>query len=1324
LSGALRTFHRRSVLQAGFRFALAFAALIAITAAAAAQTFTLTLQPNTIPAVTQGVAYNQQITAVGGNANYSLAVTSGALPAGITLTGAAGNWALSGTSNNPGSYSFTITATDIDGNTGFRPYTMSIGTAGGLAISPASLPNGTINVSYSQTVTASGGNGSYTFTLSSGTLPNGVTLSSGGVISGTPTNGGTFNITVGVSDTNGNTGSRSYTLRIGTNSLTVTPASLPNGSQGTPYSTSVGASGGSGSYTFSISSGSLPSGLSMDAAGNITGTPTGTGPSTFTVRAVDTFNNFGTRQYTVTIGSNILTLSPNSLPGATVGTGYSQTVTASGGTAPYTFAVTSGSLPNGLTLTASGAQAGRISGTPSAAGTFNFTVQATDPSFNTGSKAYSIVVAAAPLVIGPASFPAGTVGTAYNQSVTASGGTGPYDFDVLSGSLPTGLSLNTSTGAITGTPTVGGSFTFTVQVTDQTPTTGTKQFTINIGSNILTVSPPTVPNGTQSSPYSATVTASGGTGPYTFAVTAGSLPAGLSLSSSGDITGTPTGSGASTFTIRATDSLNNTGSRSYTVNIGTNSLTVSPPTLPPGTQNVAYNRTLSAAGGTGPYTFALTSGALPAGLALSSGGVISGTPTVTGNFAFSVQATDSVNNTGSQAYTLVIGGNIITLTPTTLPNGTQNTAYSQTVTASGGNGSYTYSIASGSLPTGLTLNASSGAITGTPTGSGLSNFTIGVVDTGGNTGSQAYSVNIGTNSLTVSPNSLPAGTQNFAYSQTVTASGGNGTYAFAISAGTLPAGLALSSGGVISGTPTGSGPSTFTVRALDTLGNAGTRQYTVNIGTASLTLNPTTLPAAVVGRSYRQTLTVVGGTAPYVFTITTGALPAGLTLNASTGVISGTPTAPGPVTFTAQVRDINGNIGTRQYTITNRPDPALDPEVQGLIAAQVATAQRFASAQVMNVGRHLDSLHDRFNPCTVNFAIAPPIQQGIQMQQPYDPYYTGAAQGYAPQGYASQQNYANPNQLYSPNAPYGAAGRAPYGAPMYGPPPPRFADDCASDFMSNASIWSAGAFQLGSSTPTGLSTNNKFLTSGLTAGVDMRLSERLIVGAALGYGADRSDIGSNGTRSDASSLSGSLYASMRVFDRVFLDGLLGYGTLGFDNKRYVTGDGALVGGKRSGSYWFGALTASLEIKRGNAKLAPYVRADFISASFDGYSEAGSSAQLLTYDAMKVNAVSGAVGLRGSIDLQRSFGTLTPTARIEYRQTSQGSYNQGLYYSDLGSGLGSTLAQGSTSTGVTTGAIGLQARAAGGLMAEVEYALSSGSGSLVAQTIRAALRLPF
>src|SRR5580704_9460192 len=109
------------------RTALVLALTVAGLASASAQTFTLTLQPNTIPAVTQGVAYNQAITAVGGNSNYSLAITSGALPTGITLAGGAGTWALVGTSNAPGSYDFTITATDIDGNTGFRPYTLSIG---------------------------------------------------------------------------------------------------------------------------------------------------------------------------------------------------------------------------------------------------------------------------------------------------------------------------------------------------------------------------------------------------------------------------------------------------------------------------------------------------------------------------------------------------------------------------------------------------------------------------------------------------------------------------------------------------------------------------------------------------------------------------------------------------------------------------------------------------------------------------------------------------------------------------------------------------------------------------------------------------------------------------------------------------------------------------------------------------------------------------------------------------------------------------------------------------------------------------------------------
>ena len=110
------------------------------------------------------------------------------------------------------------------------------------------------------------------------------------------------------------------------------------------------------------------------------------------------------------------------------------------------------------------------------------------------------------------------------------------------------------------------------------------------------------------------------------------------------------------------------------------------------------------------------------------------------------------------------------------------------------------------------------------------------------------------------------------------------------------------------GTPTAAGAANFTVQAVDSLGNTGTRAYAMNIGTVLLTVNPATLPATVVGHGYSQTVSATGGTGPYTFTISTGALPPGLTLDPATGVISGTPTS-------ASRRDLHGAGGgfVRQY---------------------------------------------------------------------------------------------------------------------------------------------------------------------------------------------------------------------------------------------------------------------------------------------------------------------------------------------------------------------------------------------------------------------------
>ncbi len=170
--------------------------------------------------------------------------------------------------------------------------------------------------------------------------------------------------------------------------------------------------------------------------------------------------------------------------------------------------------------------------------------------------------------------------------------------------------------------------------------------------------------------------------------------------------------------------------------------------------------------------------------------------------------------------------------------------------------------------------------------------------------------------ITVNPTNpaLSAGTAGQPYSQTFTATGGTAPYGFTMSAGTLPPGLSLSSGGVLSGTPTGFGTFTFTVKAADTNGCMGDRQYTLPI-CPIITVNPATLPNGTVGMPYNQTLTATGGAAPYSFAVTAGALPPGLSLS-SAGQLSGTPSTGGTFNFTVTVTDASGCTGTRNYGLT------------------------------------------------------------------------------------------------------------------------------------------------------------------------------------------------------------------------------------------------------------------------------------------------------------------------------------------------------------------------------------------------------------------------
>jgi hypothetical protein len=187
------------------------------------------------------------------------------------------------------------------------------------------------------------------------------------------------------------------------------------------------------------------------------------------------------------------------------------------------------------------------------------------------------------ITVNPATLPNGAVGTAYNQTLSASGGTAPYVFSISSGALPGGLLLNPATGAISGTPTTAGTFTFTVTATDASGCAGSRLYTISmssgVGCPVITLSPNTLPPGPVLTVYSQSITAAGGSQPYTFTVTSGALPPGVTLSAAGVISGIPVQNGIFNFTIRAADTGGCLGSRPYSIVIGAALPATGAPTL-------------------------------------------------------------------------------------------------------------------------------------------------------------------------------------------------------------------------------------------------------------------------------------------------------------------------------------------------------------------------------------------------------------------------------------------------------------------------------------------------------------------------------------------------------------------------------------------------------------------------------------------------------------------------------------------------------------------------------------------------------------------------
>lgn len=716
-------------------------------------------------------AFSYTPTLSSGSPATSWSVTAGTLPSWLTLGASTGT--VSGTAPaSATTVSFTATGTNSAGSASIA-YTLTVQA---LPTAPTlSPPAAVVGVPYSYTIPTPGGTGPFTYALN-GTLPGGLSLLNG-VISGTPTapaSSGTFTITVNNGLTTQN-GSGAATTASTTLASTVVAPTVASTLSLTWYTTSAGSqtfasTAGSPVASWSLGSGA-PSGISMIGA-VLGGTPMLAGTYTFNVTASNSGGSGVTAVTMTVLSPPVVSAIPAQV--ASTASAYSLTIPVTGGGGPYSYALAgSSSLPSWATLNSNGT----ITGTPSVAGGPTSVTVNVSNTAGTTPVTFSLS-SAVPVSIASTTTINAIVGQSLNTTLSP-GGTGPFSYAVTSGTLPTGLTLNAN-GTITGPPAAPSSSTFTITVTGAIGTAAT------VVTYSATVAAPVLPStlslfATETQAFTTTYSLTGGSTPTGWTVASGAAPIGFSLSNAGVHSGTPSAGSAGTYsyTVTATNGGGISNASSVTLTVLTMPV-LTPTTLMQATAGTSYTASAAVSAGSGALTYALV-GTLPAGLTFNSAtGQISGTPTQSSasTSSFTVTVTNQAGTTVSALFTLpvavpavtrsgqsaAVGANTSsqsTSTTSTSRSTTSTAATSSsaaivlptvtalrgsvlvpvTVPAIPGVSTTSYALASGTLPSGVTLNPTTGVISGTPTGAGGS-YTVTVQAIGANGQTLSYLISL------------------------------------------------------------------------------------------------------------------------------------------------------------------------------------------------------------------------------------------------------------------------------------------------------------------------------------------------------------------------------------------------------------------------------------------------------------------------------------------------------------------------------------------------------------------------------------------------------
>lgn len=871
-------------------------------------------------------------------------------------------------------------------------------------------------------------------------------------------------------------------------------------------------------------------------------------------------------------------------------------------------------------------------------GTDTFTYTASNNWGTSAPATISVNVAAPVITLSPVTLPSATSGTAYSQTLTATGGSGSYQF-TTGDALPAGLTLALN-GEISGTPTATGSFNITVVAHDTAnAATGNQSYTITVNGQAPVAGAVSTTVAGNSSNNAIVPALSGGVATSVTVTTAPLHGTATASGTSLSYTPAPGYSGTDSFTYTASNNWGTSSAATVNVTVASVTLGFTPASgaLPAATAGTPWSQIITASNGTAPYTYSASG--LPAGLSVSaSTGEISGTPAASGTYTIQVSAADSHGITGTVNYALTVAGQapVVSAVSSSVAANTSENLIEPVLS-----GGAVTSLAIVQQPAHGTARIQNLKIRYTPVAgySGSDSFIYSASNSFG-AAQATVTLNITAVSLAFTPASgaLTDGRAGTPYRQMFSATGGTAPYQYRVS-GTLPAGLTLSSD-TLSGTPSAAGNNSFTLIATDASGVTAQVAYTLNV-TSAQPVGVSHAASVLAGKSVRVNLTenATGGPFTGARLVDSPAATLGsAALEQSDNSIyldfQTTAQASGTVVlrYVLLTQDSQSAPATVTLTIAGRPDPSKDPDVLGLVSAQIQSAQNFARAQIRNFSDRLETLH---NP-----ASARSDMNGIRFNMP-----------------ASKKERGNDDTLWKTawehNRPQ--------------PELPQLTDKNAAQHPLNGAnsrinYWTGGFVDFGHSGKDGVSFSHTLV--GVSTGADYQFTPTFTAGMGIGFGRDVSDIGDSGSRSNGRSISSALYGSYHP-SRFFIDGLLGYSRLDYDSRRYVTEMDQFARGDRGGYQVFGALTSGYDYRLPDLLISPYGRLQLSRTRLDSYRESSADAYDLAFASQVLNDVTGALGVRTQYALPLTWSVLRWQSRFEYTQAFSDPGRARLGYADSG-----------------------------------------------------------